>query len=99
MWLGARCGAELSSVRGQDERDKWKQTSFFLEIQRQRLAATVQPGQFLDNGFGLELDSGKAWRSRLPGALEGRYEHGVEGTKCRECRASWAGAVFVGRGE
>ena len=24
-----------------------------------------------------------AWRSRLPGALEGGYEHGVEGTKCR----------------
>ena len=29
--------------------------------------------------FGLELDGGKAWRRRLPEALEGGYEHGVEG--------------------
>ena len=42
--------------------------------------------------FGLELDGGKGWRSRLPGALEGglegRYENGVAGTKCWE---SWEG--------
>ena len=34
--------------------------------------------------------------------LEGGYEHGVEGTKCRECRESWegvSGAVYVGRRE
>ena len=52
--------------------------------------------------FGVELDGGKAWRSRLPGALEGGDEHGVEGTKCRERRASWegvSGVVYVGRQE
>ena len=32
--------------------------------------------------FGLELDGGKARRSRLLGALEGGDEHGVEGTNC-----------------
>ena len=31
---------------------------------------------------GLELDGGKLWRSRLPGALEGGCEHGLEG--CQE---------------
>ena len=41
---GAQCGANMFGVRGQDERDKRKQTSFFLEIQRQRLAGKVQPG-------------------------------------------------------
>ena len=48
------------------------------------------------------LSGGQAWRSRLPGASEGGYEHGVEGTKCRECRASGEGvfgAVSVGRQE
>ena len=30
-------------VRGQDDRDKWKQTCFFLGIQRQRLAPKVRP--------------------------------------------------------
>ena len=30
--------------------------------------------------FGIELDGGKAWRRRLPEALEGGYEHGVEGS-------------------
>ena len=32
--------------------------------------------------FSLELDGGKAWRSRLPGALEGGDEPGVEGMNC-----------------
>ena len=32
--------------------------------------------------FGIELDGGKAWRRRLPEALEGGYEHGVEGMNC-----------------
>ena len=27
--------------------------------------------------FGLELDGGKAWRRRLPGASEGGYEHRI----------------------
>ena len=30
--------------------------------------------------FCFELDGGKAWRRRLPEALEGGYEHGVEGS-------------------
>ena len=29
------------------------------------------------SGFGLELDGGKAWRRRLPGASEGGYEHRI----------------------
>ena len=61
-----------------------------------RLAPKVRSGEAR---FGLELDGGKAWRGRLPGALEGGCEYGVEGTKCRERRASWegvSGVVFGG---
>ena len=58
-----------------------------LGIQTRRLAALkCFPGPHWENNFwtifGFELDGGKAWRSRLPGALLGGYEHGVEGTKC-----------------
>ena len=72
---------------------------FFIGIQRGRLAPKVRSGEAQ---FGLELDGGKAWRGRLPGALEGGCKSGVEGTKCRERRASWegvSGVVYVGRQE
>ena len=47
FWTRIRWGKAVagSGARDQDERDKWKQTSFFLGIQRQRLAAKVQPGE------------------------------------------------------
>ena len=86
--FGARIGARNE-----------RKVLFLRGIQRERLAGKVQPGEAR---FGVELDGGKAWRSRLPGAWEGGYEHGVEGTKCRECRASGegvSGAVYVGRQE
>ena len=60
---------------------------FLIGIQRGRLAPKVRSGEAR---FGLELDGGKAWRGRLPGALEGGRKYGVEGTKCRERRAQWA---------
>ena len=65
---------------------------FFIGIQRGRLAPKVRSGEAR---FVLELDGGKAWRGRLPGALEGGCEYGVEGTKCRERRASWEGVSGV----
>ena len=46
--------------------------------------------------FGLELDGGKEWRSRLLGALEGGYEYGVAGTKCWESWEGVSGGVYVG---
>ena len=39
-------------VRGQDDRDKWKQTCFFLGIQRQRLAPKVRPWEARWGGSG-----------------------------------------------
>ena len=75
--FGARIGARNE-----------RKVLFLRGIQRERLAGKVQPGEAR---FGLELNGGKAWRSRLPGASEGGYEHGVEGTKCWECRASGGG--------
>ena len=71
----ARFGAELDweklwhrmgpGVRGQDDRDKWKETSFFLGIQRQRLAPKVRPWEAC---FGSELDWEKLWRDQVFGA-------------------------------
>ena len=89
-------GARCSEPGWAQER---KEKFFFIGIQRGRLAPKVRSGEAR---FGLELDGGKAWRGRLPGALEGGCEHGVEGTKCRERRASWEGVfgvVSVGRQE
>ena len=45
FWIRIRLGKAVAGpgVRGQDDRDKWKQTSFFLGIQRQRLAPKVRP--------------------------------------------------------
>ena len=64
-------------VRGQDERDnerdKWKETSFFLGIQRRRLGAKGQPGEAR---FGPELDWEKAWRGQVFGDPEARERKG-----------------------
>ena len=49
----------------QDDRDKWKQTSFFLGIQRRRLAPKVRPWEAR---FGPELDWEKPWRDQVFGA-------------------------------
>ena len=57
-------GRLVLDVRGQDDRDKWKQT-FFLGIQRQRLAPKVRPWEA---GFGPELDWEKLWRDQVFGA-------------------------------
>ena len=48
FWTRIRLGKAVAGpgVRGQDDRDKWKQTSFFLGIQRQRLAPKVRPQVF-----------------------------------------------------
>ena len=45
FWTRIRLGKAVAGpgVRGQDDRDKWKQTAFFLGIQRQRLAPKVRP--------------------------------------------------------
>ena len=51
-------------VRGQDDRDKWKQT-FFSRDSEQRLAPKVQPWEA---GFGPELDWEKLWRDQVSGA-------------------------------
>ena len=58
-----------------------------LGIQTRRLAALkCFPGPHWEDNFstifGLDLDGGKAWRSRLPGALLGGHEQRVEGTNC-----------------
>ena len=55
----------MLDVRGQDDRDKWKQTCFSLGIQRRRLAPKVQPWEA---GFGPELDWEKLWRDQVSGA-------------------------------
>ena len=53
-------------LRGQCEKNQkfWKQISLFLGIQRQRLAAKVQPGEAR---FGPELDWEKPWRDQVFG--------------------------------
>ena len=54
------------------------------QIQRQRYVSVASP-HWEDNFWticGLKLDGGQAWRRRLPGALAGGCEHGVEGTNC-----------------
>ena len=60
FWIRIRLGKAVAGpgVRGQDDRDKWKQTSFFLGIQRQRLAPKVRPWEAR---FGSELDWEKLW--------------------------------------
>ena len=61
---------------------------FLIGVQRERLAGKVQPGEAR---FGLELDGGKAWRRRLPGARR-------EGTS-RVLRVRSVGSVGrLGRG-
>ena len=65
FWTRIRLGKAVAGpgVRGQDDRDKWKQTCFFLGlgIQTRRLAPKVRP---LEACFGPELD----WE-KLFGAL------------------------------
>ena len=58
-------GRLVLDVRGQDDRDKWKQTSLFLGIQRRRLAPKVRPWEAR---FGSELDWEKLWRDQVFGA-------------------------------
>ena len=57
FWTRIRLGKAVAGpgVRGQDDRDKWKQTSFFLGIQRRRLAPKVRPWEAR---FGPELAPG-----------------------------------------
>ena len=43
--------------------------------------------------FGIEVDGGKAWRGRLPGALEGAREHGVEGRSLRGISTDCEGCI------
>ena len=64
FWSRIRLGKAVAGpgVRGQDDRDKWKETSFF---QRQRLAPKVRPWEAC---FGSELDWGKLWRDQVFGA-------------------------------
>ena len=68
FWTRIRLGKAVArpGVRGQDERNKWQQTSFFfLGIQRRRLAPKVEPGEAR---FGPELDWEKPWRDQVFGA-------------------------------
>ena len=67
FWTRIRLGKAVAGpgVRGQDDRDKWKQTCFFLGIQRQRLAPKVRPWEAR---FGPELDWEKLWRDQVFGA-------------------------------
>ena len=64
FWSRIRLGKAVAGpgVRGQDDRDKWKETSFF---QRQRLAPKVRPWEAC---FGSELDWEKLWRDQVFGA-------------------------------
>ena len=64
FWSRIRLGKAVAGpgVRGQDDRDKWKETSFF---QRQRLALKVRPWEAC---FGSELDWEKLWRDQVFGA-------------------------------
>ena len=54
FWIRIRLGKAVAGpgVRGQDDRDKWKQTCFFLGIQRQRLAPKVRPWEARWGGSG-----------------------------------------------
>ena len=67
FWIRIRLGKAVAGpgVWGQDDRDKWKQTSFFLGIQRRRLAPKVRPWEAR---FGPELDWEKLWRDQVFGA-------------------------------
>ena len=67
FWIRLRLEKAVAGpgVRGQDDRDKWKQTSFFLGIQRRRLAPKVRPWEAR---FGSELDWEKLWRDQVFGA-------------------------------
>ena len=67
FWTRIRWGKAVAApgVRGQDAREKLKKTSFFLGIQRARLASKVQSGEAR---FGLELDGEKLWRHQAFGA-------------------------------
>ena len=67
FWSRIRLGKAVAGpgVRGQDDRDKWKETSFFLGLQRQRLAPKVRPWEAC---FGSELDWEKLWRDQVFGA-------------------------------
>ena len=67
FWSRIRLGKAVAGpgVRGQDDRDKWKETCFFLGIQRQRLAPNVRPWAAR---FGAELDWEKLWRDQVFGA-------------------------------
>ena len=67
FWIRLRLEKAVAGpgVRGQDDRDKWKQTSFFLGIQRRRLAPKVRPWEAR---FGPELDWEKLWRDQVFGA-------------------------------
>ena len=64
FWSRIRLGKAVAGPggRGQDDRDKWKETSFF---QRQRLAPKVRPWEAC---FGSELDWEKLWRDQVFGA-------------------------------
>ena len=61
----ATMGGSCWMFGGQDDRDKWKQTSLFLGIQRRRLAPKVRPWEAR---FGSELDWEKLWRDQVFGA-------------------------------
>ena len=67
FWIRIRLGKAVAGpgVRGQDDRNKWKQTSFFLGFQRQRLAPKARPWEAR---FGPELDWEKLWRDQVFGA-------------------------------
>ena len=69
FWTRIRLGKAVAGpgVRGQDDRDKWKETCFFLGlgIQRRRLAPKVRPWEAR---FGPELDWEKLWRDQVFGA-------------------------------
>ena len=67
FWIRLRLEKAVAGpgVRGQDDRDKWKQTSFFLGIQRRRLAPKVRPWEAR---FGPELDWEKLSRDQVFGA-------------------------------
>ena len=69
FWTRIRLGKAVAGpgVRGQDDRDKWKQTCLFLGlgIQRRRLAPKVRTWEAR---FGPELDWEKLWRDQVFGA-------------------------------
>ena len=103
FWIRIRLGKAVAGpgVRGQDDRDKWKQTSFFLGIQRQRLAPKVRPWEAR---FGSELDWEKLWRDQVFGAkmteTNGNKLEGFRGSvwhpKCDHGRQTWKQTFFLG---